>query len=866
MLTIGKLGASRAQLEYYDAQVAAGVEDYYAGRGESPGQWRGSGARLLGLCADARVSRPAFLGLMQGRHPVDGSVLRPMGARSTVAGFDLTFSAPKRVSVLFAVADKDVSSALLAAHGHAVDAALAYLEREACWTRRGRDGVERLRGEGFIGAAYRHRMSRAGDPQLHTHVVVANMTRAEGRHTALEAHSIYEHKSAAGALYRAALRAEVREQLTCVRWRPVDRGLFEIDGVPAQVLKHFSQRRAEIEDRALELVGADAAGLSRERMQGIALATRRAKEYGIDGGTWREQTRARAAEHGFGERELARLQASRSSTAEALNHAAVAARLSGLVGLTERHNTFARRHALAEIAGDFPQGANAEVLEATTSSYLQHSSVVPIEAASRGEARYTTVGLLHCERQIVEGARRRANTGCAVLGPDVIERALTDRQPTLNADQANAVRAVTSSGSGIDTIEALAGTGKTTVLAVIAAAYEAVGYNVIGTAPTARAAREVRTTAGIPASTIHSLLLELNNQGGFPPGTVLLIDEAGMAPTRHTALLLDIAEDAASKVIAVGESGQLGAVEAGGWLRAVNRQQLSPTVSEVVRQRNPEEREALAALHARDADTYLTHKHDDTTIHDTELEALLELAGEWHTAQQQHGSPHAVMIARDNLTREQLNRAARTKLKRDGVLLEHGVFIGGREYSPGDRVIARRNHRHHDVDNGTTGTVVAIDARNGVLTIRTDTGQARTLPHKYAAQHLQHAYALTAHGAQAGTFTWVGVIGRPQEFTNEWAYTALSRAREHTSIHLISEPEERERERNEYAPAPPTPDTPQALNQLRRAMQRPETEPLAIEQMEYPQLPRDRRRPAQEPDGLQLLRSRHQPPGIAPRR
>ena len=854
MLTIGKLGTSRGRLEYYDAQVAAGVEDYYAGRGESPGRWRGSGARALGLGAGERVSRAAFLGLMQGRSPVDGSVLRAMGARSTVAGFDLTFSAPKSVSVLFAVADRDVSSALLAAHELAVDAALAYLEREACWTRRGRDGVERLRGEGFIGASYRHRMSRAGDPQLHTHVVVANMTRAQGRYTALEAHSIYEHKSAAGALYRAVLRAEVRERLSWVRWRSVDRGLFEIDGVPARVLKHFSQRRAEIEDRALELVGADAGGLSRERMQGIALATRRAKEYGIDGGTWREQARARAAEHGFGERELARLRTSRPNTAEAFDHAGVAARLSGVKGLTERHNTFARRHALAEIAGEFPQGATAEVLEATTSRYLQHSSVVPMEAASRGDVGYTTVGLLHCERQIVEGARRRATTGCAVLQPEVIERALTDRQPRLNADQADAIRAVTSSGSGIDTIEALAGTGKTTILAVIAAGYEAAGYRVIGTAPTARAARELRTTAGIPASTIHSLLLEVNRAGGIPVGTVLLIDEAGMAATRHTALLLGVAEHAGAKVIAVGDSGQLGSVEAGGWLGAITRHQPGPAVREVVRQRDAEEREALAALHARDANTYLAHKRGNATVHTTAIDALLEVAGEWRTAQQQHGPRNAVMIARDNYTRDQLNRAARSSLKRDGLLLEHGIFIGGREYSPGDRVIARRNDRQLDVDNGTTGTVLAIDSRSGTLTLITDAGQTRTLPHKYVAQHLQHAYALTAHGAQAGTFTWAGVIGRPEEFTNEWAYTALSRAREHTSIHVISEPSERERERDEYAPAQPTQNAQQTLNQLRRAMKHPQTEPPAIEQVRQRRLQSTNQVPHHEQDSVQLLR------------
>jgi len=149
--------------------------------------------------------------------------------------------------------------------------------------------MERVSGEGFVAAAYRHRLSRAGDPQLHTHVVVANLTRADGRFTALDAHTLYEHKSAAGAVYRAALRAEVRERLPWASWQRVGRGLFEIDGVPDDVLRHFSQRRAEIEGRAAELVGADAArSLSRERMQGIALATRRPKSHDtIEGEQWR---------------------------------------------------------------------------------------------------------------------------------------------------------------------------------------------------------------------------------------------------------------------------------------------------------------------------------------------------------------------------------------------------------------------------------------------------------------------------------------------------------------------------------------------------------------------------------------------------
>jgi conjugative relaxase-like TrwC/TraI family protein len=215
VLTIGKLSASKGQLQYYERQVAAGMEDYYAGRGEARGVWRRAGAEVLGLPAGQTVDGGALMALARGVSPVDGSVLRVRGT-STVAAIDLTFSAPKSVSVLFAVADESVTAAVTDAHERAVDAALAYLERQACFTRRGHAGAERVAGGGFIAASYRHRLSRAGAPQLHTHVVLGNLTRAEGRYTSLDARALYEHKSAAGAVYRAALRAEVGERLPWV--------------------------------------------------------------------------------------------------------------------------------------------------------------------------------------------------------------------------------------------------------------------------------------------------------------------------------------------------------------------------------------------------------------------------------------------------------------------------------------------------------------------------------------------------------------------------------------------------------------------------------------------------------------------------
>jgi TrwC relaxase len=215
VLSIGKLTVEQSR--YYERQVAQGRDDYYSGRGESPGRWTGAGAD--GLRLGGRVEDDGLMALMDGRDPGTGERLRRVSGRSKVAAFDLTFSAPKSVSLLFAIGEPVLAGALVDAHESAVDAAVGYLEREACRVRRGRAGVRREVGEGFVAAAYRHRMSRAEDPQLHTHVVAANMARgADGRWTALDATPIYLHAKAAGYLYQAHLRAAVRGRLPWVRW------------------------------------------------------------------------------------------------------------------------------------------------------------------------------------------------------------------------------------------------------------------------------------------------------------------------------------------------------------------------------------------------------------------------------------------------------------------------------------------------------------------------------------------------------------------------------------------------------------------------------------------------------------------------
>src|SRR5262249_34351878 len=166
----------------------------------------------------------------------------------------------------------------------------------------------------------------------------------------------------------------------------------------------------------------------------------------------------------------------------------------------------------------------------------------------------------------------------------------------LTGEQAQAARLTVGGGDGVSIIEALAGTGKTYTAGTLREIYESTGYEVIGAAPSGGAARELAETAGIAARTLDRLLIDLNELGDeLPRGCVLILDEAGMAPTRASARLLEAAGHACAKVIAIGDPGQLASVQAGGWLGAVARELGSARLTEVMRQRDASERRAPPA-------------------------------------------------------------------------------------------------------------------------------------------------------------------------------------------------------------------------------------------------------------------------------
>ncbi|MBY0395042.1 MAG: relaxase domain-containing protein, partial [Thermoleophilia bacterium] len=289
--------AARAPGYYERPEFAR--DDYYSERGQVLGSWVGGGANGLGL--SGHPGEGELGALLEGRDPASGKPLvgtvRRVGGN---VGFDLTFAVPKSVSVLAAVGDEVVRAAVFDAHAAGVAAALDYLERAACFVRRGRNGVRVLRAEGFVGAVYVHEMARSGDPHLHAHLVIANRVRGpDGRWSAPDMRPVYAHAKAAGTIADAVMRHELSRALG-VEWGPVVNGIAELAAVPAEVREHFSARHAEIMEEAR------ARGYSSPAALAVIQRETRDRKRVVSRERAVSQWRARAAEHGFGEHELRR--------------------------------------------------------------------------------------------------------------------------------------------------------------------------------------------------------------------------------------------------------------------------------------------------------------------------------------------------------------------------------------------------------------------------------------------------------------------------------------------------------------------------------------------------------------------------------
>jgi DNA primase catalytic core len=776
-----------------------------------------------------------------GRPPVDARELAGVVARWTrrvpqpVAGFDLTFSPVKSVSALWAVAPLDVAAEIERAHQLAVADALRFIEEQALFTREGTNGVRQVEVTGLVGTAFTHRDSRAGDPDLHTHVAVANKVQTrQGRWLAVDGRVLYAATVAASETYNTALEGHLGERLG-VRFqaRPAAGGLREVRelvGVDGRLLAGWSTRRHAIDARRAQL-GQDFLDRTgrpptRKEAWGLAqqatLETRTAKHEPRTLTEQRTTWAGQAAAALGSDRQVETMVAATLSPAvdprpQPVGAVWVARTAAVVVGVMEGERaTWGRFHLHAEAqrqvrhAGMEPgvagQVVDLVVAEASNLSVaLQGPEEVQEPAGMRrsdrasmyeavGSQRWTSQRVLAAEKLILDlaGMRDGRRVDAATVELAVLEAGVEGVSP--NPGQVGLVRDLATSGARVQLALAPAGTGKTTALRVLAHAWTTAGGTVVGLAPSAAAAAVLGEQLGRPTDTLAKLVWSLDHPGistpswvtGLGLGSLVVVDEAGLADTPSLARAVQHIVSVGGSVRLVGDDRQLGAVGAGGLLRDLDHRFGANRLAEVVRFADPAE--AAASLALRDGrkealgfylDQHRVHVGDATTAPAHLLEA-------W--AADRTAGRDALMLAPTRAAVADLNQAARSHRLAGQPPTRQMVLADGNHASAGDTIVTRTNDRRlrHPggwVRNGNRWTVTTVHRGGALTVVPVGGGPTLRLPAEYVAASVELGYASTVHAAQGVTCDTVhglitGTEARPQ------LYTLLTRGRHANHLYL----------------------------------------------------------------------------------
>jgi hypothetical protein len=596
----------------------------------------------------------------------------------------------------------------------------------------------------------------------------------------------------------------------------------EIAGIPSRLLREFSQRHDQIAEW-LDITGRSDSQAAEDAL----LDTRTSKKLIADFEVLEVEWRARAEALGWGPAQLDMLLASTTASTgadgerwtvhERVWRAGESTVVEREVGfdewidwllterVTEKSGTFTRFDLTQAVASAMPVGTPIGDIERVVARALGSSAVVQVgdhwadrtltDAPGRSvpddrELLYTAQSLLIVERKLLNQLADSAGTGTGIMPADIVAAATT--ASTLGEDQAAAVLEITSAGDRVAVMIGRAGTGKTHTLGTVRAIYETAGWDVIGLAPSARAARELADGAGIESTTLARHLVE---QRTITATTLVVVDEAGMAGTRELAAIVDQAITAGAKVLLVGDDRQLPEVAHGGAFRAAEVT-LGDRVVELTtnrRQRHEWERRALDQLRAGDvAAAFAAYRdHGRVILADDPADIHGIALADWLDARST--GAEVLMLAGLRSEVRLLNRHARSLLTDHGLLDPTGeVEFAGRKYVTGDEVVLRRNHPNQHlvtgepfaVDNGMRGTITSISPHH--MTLRITTGQQVVLERGYLERGwVDHAYANTIHTVQGATADDVMLVG-PAGLYLESAYVALSRARDRTRIYLTA--------------------------------------------------------------------------------
>lgn len=843
---------------------------YYSAKGTPSGRWMGSGLPGFGsglILEGAEVTEAQLQNLIGlGREPVHGAPLgraypdyqRPAdpappdsaheaaNRRRAVAGYDFTFSIPKSASVLWGVADAATQSRIVQAHHAAVSEVVAYMEREVAATRTGTtayDGaVAQVDVTGLIAMAFDHFDSRAGDPHLHTHVVISNkvQTVLDGKWRSLDGRPMHGAVVALSELHES-LFADALTRSLGVRWELRERGrdrhpVLSISSVPEALVSEFSSRSRHIDiatdaliDDYLSRHGRRPGPVTITKLRAQAtLSTRPAKEVRSLAdltAAWRQR-----AERVLGEDATTWASvAATTSPAPPLRAEDVPRETIDAIGMTvmrsvsEKRATWRHWNLVAE--------AVRQLTEHRFISVFDREAVIGfvVDAAERASLRITPPELapspapfqradgtsvfrpkhatLFTSTELLDAESRLLARGADTTGPRVAPamlRAISlTRLPggvVLADDQIAALTAIACSGRAIDVLVGPAGAGKTTAMNALRHAWETArgAGSVVGLAPSAAAAQVLAEDLGIPTENLAKWWQNhLDHGETFHAGQLVIVDEASMAGSLSLDRITALATSAGAKVLLVGDYAQLDSVDAGGaFSMLVHSRADAPELVDVHRFTHDWEKTASLGLRRGDLDSidrYIAHAR----VSGGDTESMTDAAYTAWRADSRAGRA-TILISDSNEAVAALNARARTELILEGRVdaVREVALNDGNRAAVGDTVITRRNDRQLRtsrtwVRNGDRWAVTGV-RQNGSVEVRRyghRWGSAVRLPADYVTHHLELGYAVTSHRAQ-GITTDTAHIVVAAGMTRENLYVAMTRGREgNTAFVAVDRPD-----------------------------------------------------------------------------
>ena len=811
MLTVRSISAGGAgdYADYLDAMTVAPEQgDYYLGRDgqpvAAPGVWhaRAETLRAVGIePGDGLVSREALVALMQGVRPDSGEALRGKGqGGKRNAGADMVFSAPKSVSVAWALGGAGVQGAVEAAHAAAVKAAVEYVRQTVPLIAPNREpalAADLLAGE-FRHTTSRAIAGRAADPQLHSHVVLTSAVDDAGQVRAIRDRTVYRAAREAGAFYRAALAEQLADQGFELRTQTGKDGrYFELEGISDEVCRELSGRAREIERLTAEFQAKTGRLPVESELQAIKMSSREAKVPQTER-ELRAAWAASAKQHGLTPGKVERLHG-RGRPVEGRD-----------VGwgerveqaLTAERSTFGARElratALEQAAGTMSAGDALRRVD----GLLDSGQLIALEGG-----RLTTRTIRAKELDTITLARDLASADGPGLSAATVGRAeqlVCERLGgPLSVEQHEAVRTLTGP-ERLVVLEGQAGTGKGVVLDTIARAEQGAGRQVIGAAIAGRTAQRLgEDSPALEGSTMTVAALLTRSERGqlqLDRDTTIVVDEAGMVDTHTMHALVRTAAHSGARLVLAGDRAQLDAIGAGGMFAQLAQTAPLAKVQEVRRTPDPEEREAWTHLRQGRGARAMEHYAQRGQIHLAEerQHALAAAADRYHELVAQHGHEQVALMS-DGSRQEidRLNARVQHLRTQQGELTAGAVPLPRDPQDPdsptyslhgGDLVVWREIQRTDDdlgrVENGTRGTVTAVNPDRGELLVQLAGSDRQIHVAGENVGRLRLGYAGSVYRQQGATVDRAVAVTGGWQADRAGAYVQASRARHGIDWHV----------------------------------------------------------------------------------